>query len=70
MQFSVSTVEEVDAPSEVVPPYTKGILRIEDYADIVRTKSSEVVLSQAVIVNGVVWRLKVYPLGNGDAKGV
>ncbi|GJQ08494.1 hypothetical protein GpartN1_g285.t1 [Galdieria partita] len=68
-QFSVSTVGEVDVVSEVVPPFIKGILKVENYSDIVHSKSSEVILSQPVTMNGLVWRLKVYPLGNGDAKG-
>jgi tripartite motif-containing protein 37 len=68
-QFSVSPVEEADIPSEVVPPYTKGILNIENYIGLVQTRSTQVILSEPVTMNGLVWRLKVYPVGNGDAKG-
>ena len=33
------------------------------------TKGDEVVYSPPLIANGLVWRLKVYPFGNGGAKG-
>ncbi|GJD07676.1 E3 ubiquitin-protein ligase TRIM37 [Galdieria sulphuraria] len=68
-QFSISTVDDSDVVSEVVPPFMKGILKIENYANIVHSKSAEVILSQPLTMNGLVWRLKVYPLGNGDARG-
>eukprot|EP00871_Galdieria_phlegrea_P004135 jgi/Galph1/4722/GphlegSOOS_G3400.1 len=67
-QFSIVPVEDTDIFSEAVPSYRKGVLKIENYTELVRSRSCDVILSEPIVSNGLVWRLKVYPTGNGDAR--
>lgn len=54
--------------SEVIPPYEGGTFILNNFSDA-QTKA-EVVYSEALNSNGLIWRLKVYPNGNGIAKGI
>jgi tripartite motif-containing protein 37 len=54
-------------PSELVPNYECSTFVIRDFTRIRHTH--EVVYSEPLIFNGLTWRLKVYPNGNGIAKG-
>ena len=57
----------MEFPSELVPNYESSTFIIRDF-DRIR-HSHEVVYSEPLIFNGLTWRLKVYPNGNGIAKG-
>ena len=57
----------MDFPSELVPNYESAVFLIKDFTRIRHTH--EVVYSEPLIFNGLTWRLKVYPNGNGIAKG-
>lgn len=61
--FSVSYEFE----SEVIPAYESGSFTIENYSTAKLV--SEVLYSSNIEYNGLIWRLKVYPNGNGVAKG-
>jgi hypothetical protein len=50
---------------ELVPSYTEFTYEMKGYGGL----GEGVVYSQAENVNGVEWRLKVYPRGNGKARG-
>ena len=52
--------------SEIVPKYDSGIFILKNFSKIKPTK--EVVYSDILNANGITWRLKVYPNGNGIAK--
>lgn len=52
--------------SEIVPNYDSGIFVLKNYSEI--QNSTEVVYSEILTCNGLMWRLKVYPNGNGVAK--
>ena len=52
--------------SEIVPSYDSGIFILKNYSAMQNT--TEVVYSDALSANGLMWRLKVYPNGNGVAK--
>jgi tripartite motif-containing protein 37 len=54
-------------PSELVPNYENSAFIIKEFSRIRHTH--EVVYSEPLIFNGLTWRLKVYPNGNGIAKG-
>jgi tripartite motif-containing protein 37 len=57
-----------DFPSELIPEYCSAEFRIgPDFARIQAER--EVVYSTPLRTNGLTWRLKVYPNGNGMAKG-
>lgn len=56
-----------DFPSELVPNYDSSVFVIKEFTRIRHTH--EVVYSEPLITNGLTWRLKVYPNGNGIAKG-
>ena len=53
--------------SELLPDYLTGTFILPCYKEAQQTK--EVVFSDKICSNGVVWNLKVYPDGNGVAKG-
>jgi tripartite motif-containing protein 37 len=50
-----------------MPVYESSVFHILDYSNI--KNSHEVIYSEPLIANGLTWRLKVYPNGNGIAKG-
>ena len=54
--------------SEVVPEYVGGIFELEDFTEK-RQSTPNYFLSPPLMLNGLVWRLKVYPNGNGCSKG-
>lgn len=54
--------------SEVVPEYVEGVFELKDFTQS-RRGSSNYFLSNPIVVNDLVWRLKVYPDGNGSSKG-
>lgn len=58
-----------DFPSEVIPSYDSGIFQINDYNACRANADEHVVYSNPIHVNGLSWRLKVYPNGTGAAKG-
>lgn len=56
-----------DFPSDLQPDFVSAEFVIKDYAAVKETK--EIVYSDLMTSNGLTWRLKVYPNGNGNAKG-
>ena len=56
----------LDFPSDLIPPYDSSTFLIKDFTRLRHTM--EVVYSEPLIFNGLTWRLKVYPNGNGIAK--
>ncbi len=62
-----SSASSPDFPSELVPPYEASTFVLRDFSRLRHTH--EVVYSDPLIFNGLTWRLKVYPNGNGIAKG-
>lgn len=63
----VANSVSVEFPSELVPNYEASTFVIRDFNRIRHTH--EVVYSEPLLFNGLTWRLKVYPNGNGIAKG-
>lgn len=53
--------------SELVPDYDNGIFVIHNYSKI--RYCEEIIYSDCLQTTGLTWRLKVYPNGNGIAKG-
>ena len=53
--------------SEMIPQYESGVFVIKNYS--ILKDQAEVIYSDNLISNGITWRLKVYPNGNGVAKG-
>lgn len=63
----VANQVQIDFPSELTPSYDSSTFIIKDFSRI--RHLHEVVYSDPLIANGLTWRLKVYPNGNGIAKG-
>jgi len=59
--------EELNFASEVVPPWQFAEFDIHNYR--VHCSTGEVIYSECLCLNGLSWRLKVYPNGNGVAEG-
>lgn len=53
--------------SELVPEYDSANFVLINYSKVKKTK--DIIYSEPLQKNGLVWRLKVYPNGNGVAKG-
>ncbi|PRP86343.1 hypothetical protein PROFUN_05484 [Planoprotostelium fungivorum] len=49
----------------IVPPYESKVFKLKNYTKL----TDEVVYSDTLISNGMTWRLKIYPNGNGLARG-
>jgi tripartite motif-containing protein 37 len=62
-----SSAASPDFPSELVPHYETSTFILKDFSRLRHTH--EVVYSDPLIFNGLTWRLKDYPNGNGIAKG-
>jgi tripartite motif-containing protein 37 len=56
-----------DFSSEIVPDYDAAVFTLQNYSML--KESSEVVYSDTLKSNGLTWRLKVYPNGNGLVRG-
>lgn len=67
MACYASAPVSADFISEIVPPYDTGSFVMEKFS--VLQKKSTPVYSNMLTVNGLQWRLKVYPYGNGDVRG-
>eukprot|EP00002_Diphylleia_rotans_P023896 TRINITY_DN4707_c0_g2_i2.p1 TRINITY_DN4707_c0_g2~~TRINITY_DN4707_c0_g2_i2.p1 ORF type:complete len:931 (-),score=180.40 TRINITY_DN4707_c0_g2_i2:331-3123(-) len=57
----------LDFESEITPKYDMGVFQLKNYNKMKQT--SEVVYSDPLHASGLTWRLKVYPNGNGVARG-
>lgn len=53
--------------SELVPEYDCANFTIINFSKIRKTK--DIIYSDPLEKNGMIWRLKIYPNGNGVAKG-
>ena len=58
---------KVGFTSEILPEYKYGEFIVKNYTDIREDK--EIIYSEPLVTSGVSWRLKVYPNGNGQARG-
>lgn len=52
--------------SEIVPAYETGVFSMQNFTKL--QKKAEPVYSSPLYVNGLCWRLKVYPGGNGAVR--
>lgn len=53
--------------SEIVPPYDSSTFVMQEFSQL--QHKADPVYSQSLHVNGLCWRLKVYPDGNGVVRG-
>lgn len=57
----------IEFNSDFLPEYLRGEFEIKEYVQIIDDK--ETIYSDPLTSFGITWRLKVYPNGNGQAKG-
>lgn len=62
----VASQISTEFPSDLLPQYESATFKIKNYTTLRDTR--EVIFSDPLIANGLTWRLKVYPNGNGIAK--
>jgi tripartite motif-containing protein 37 len=58
----------IDVPSDIYPPYETSVFEIKEYKKYIGSNSvlkNAILYSPDLITNGLKWRLKVYPNGNG-----
>ncbi|XP_049769299.1 E3 ubiquitin-protein ligase TRIM37-like [Schistocerca cancellata] len=67
MASFVTAPVPADFVSEIVPSYDTGTFEIQHYSQL--QQKADPVYSQPLNVNGLSWRLKVYPDGNGFVRG-
>ncbi|CAF0711565.1 unnamed protein product [Brachionus calyciflorus] len=63
----LSTSSLNDFVSEIVPPYDSSTFTIHNFSQL--KHKADPIYSPALNVNGLSWRLKVYPDGNGVVRG-
>ena len=64
--FNISPVL-ADFQSEIVPPFQHSLFTIEDFSRL--RNNADPIYSPPLFVDGLKWRLKVYPDGNGIVRG-
>lgn len=57
----------IDLPPEITPYYKKRTINIKEINNIIKN-NQEIVYSEQVYINNVIWRLKIYPFGTGSLK--
>lgn len=67
MTCYVTAPVPADFNSEIVPPYDTGTFIMEKFT--ILQQRGVPVYSNPLLVNGMQWRLKVYPYGNGAVRG-
>ncbi|CAF1442576.1 unnamed protein product [Adineta ricciae] len=67
MASFVTTPVPCDFPSEIVPQYDSSTFVITTFS--ILRHNVDPIYSQPLHVNGLTWRLKVYPDGNGTVRG-
>ena len=67
MTSFVTTPIPCDFPSEIVPQYDSSTFVITNFT--VLRQNVDPIYSQPLHINGLTWRLKVYPDGNGTVRG-
>ncbi|CAF1166698.1 unnamed protein product [Rotaria magnacalcarata] len=67
MTSFVTTPVPCDFPSEIVPQYDSSTFVITNFS--ILRHNVDPIYSQPLHVNGLTWRLKVYPDGNGTVRG-
>lgn len=65
-EFDLNKVQK-DFTSDFVPVYNQGIFHMKNYTML--RANSDIVYSNALCIEGIHWRLKVYPNGNGASEG-
>ena len=56
--------------SDILPPYESNTFDIKEYKKLLSSNPSrDTIYSSELNTNGLIWRLKIYPNGNGVAKG-
>lgn len=55
-----------DFVSEIVPTYDTGVFLMKNFTKL--QLKGDAIYSNPMIQNGMTWRLKVYPNGNGSVK--
>ncbi|UJR08618.1 hypothetical protein I4U23_012877 [Adineta vaga] len=63
----VTTPISSDFLSEIVPSYNSNTFIITNFS--IRRQNVDPIYSQPLHINGLTWRLKVYPDGNGTVRG-
>lgn len=63
--YSCSPVP-ADFVSEIVPQYDTGVFIMKNFTKL--QEKGDAVYSHPLHVNGLIWRLKVYPYGNGSVR--
>ncbi|CAF0782676.1 unnamed protein product [Adineta steineri] len=67
MTSFVTTPVPCDFPSEIVPQYDSSTFVITNFS--ILRHNVDPIYSQPLHINGLTWRLKVYPDGNGTVRG-
>ena len=57
---------QIKERSEITPSYESSRFDILEYRKV--SVSKEVIYSNELVTNGLIWKLKIYPNGNGVAK--
>jgi len=63
-EYSINLILSCD----IVPQFSTQVYIITEFSK--KQLTQEVIYSESLFTNGIQWRLKVYPNGNGASKGV
>ena len=66
-QISLNLSTEV--PNEIIPQYESSYFEVPDYKSMMEKDKNDIIFSPEMRINGLIWRIKLYPLGNNSARG-
>ena len=55
--------------NDVIPKYASAKFEVDNYKTLLQNENAEIIFSPQMRINGLIWRVKLYPCGNHSAKG-
>ena len=55
--------------NDVIPKYASAKFEVDNYKTLLHNENSDIIFSPQMRINGLIWRVKLYPCGNHSAKG-
>ena len=55
--------------NDVIPKYASAKFEVDNYKTLLHNENADIIFSPQMRINGLIWRVKLYPCGNHSAKG-
>ena len=65
----VSLDLSTEITNDVIPKYASAKFEVDNYKTLLHNENADIIFSPQMRINGLIWRVKLYPCGNHSAKG-